>query len=139
MAAFGFRLANTRKSKGAHGVTKDIHPWYAFHAAVVLTLIGLPGAVPFFAAANIIIRSNQPAAVKAFSLVYYNVLFVLPLCIIIGIRILLGEKGDVICTALGAFVEKWSYRVIVALLIGLGLFLILDGVGWFLKHPIIPY
>lgn len=139
MAVFGFRIANTRKSKGAHGVTEDIHPWYAFHAAVVLTLIGLPGSLPFFAAANIIIRSDQSAVVKSLSLVYYTILFVFPLCIIVGIRILLGEKGDALCTSLGVFVDKWSYRIIVALLIGLGLFLILDGIGWFFNHPIIPY
>lgn len=69
---------------------------------------------------------------------YYNLVFVAPLIVIVGLPRALGERGQRMLAALKAFFDRWGQRMIAALLTALGIVLLVDGVGWFLGYPLIP-
>lgn len=40
--------------------------------------------------------------------------------------------------AIRRFLDRWGPKLIVGLMVALGTVLIIDGIGWFLGHPLIP-
>jgi cytochrome c biogenesis protein CcdA len=138
MILFGVRLAATRASHGDRGVTEQVTPAKAFGTGAVLTLIGMPGGLPYFAALDQILRSDVGPVAMVTSLLFYNLIFALPLASIVLLRVLLGRRGDRILKRINAFMDHWGQRMIVSILLVLGLVLVLDGIGWLLGRPLIP-
>ena len=93
MLFFGSRMANARKSREDRGPTESLSARQAFVGGAALTLVGLPGAFPLFAAIDQILRSDPSPRIKVFTLVFYNVLFIAPLCAAVVIRIFLGQDS----------------------------------------------
>ena len=110
----------------------------AFTSGAVLTIVGLPGAVPYFAAIELTLRAELAMAEEIIALVFYNVVFVLPIAAIVVLRAILGDRSQRLFDRIKVFFDTWGQRVIVALLIVLGVILILDGIGWLVGYPLIP-
>ena len=110
----------------------------AFVSGAVLTIVGLPGAVPYFAAIDLTLRADLSTAEEIGALVFYNVVFVLPIAAIVILRVVLGNRSQRLLDGIKRFFDTWGQRVIVALLAVLGVILILDGIGWLIGYPLIP-
>ena len=104
----------------------------------MLTLVGLPGAFPLFAAIDQILRSDPSPQVKVMTLVFYNLVFVLPLCAAVMVRVVLGERSVPILKRINDVVPRIARRVVIGGLVIVGVLLMLDGIGWFLGHPLLP-
>lgn len=139
LCAFGWRIARARKKRPAKDPDRrGTSPTQAALAGAGITIVGLPGAVPYFAAIDLILRSEVPLSQQILALVVYNLAFVAALIVIIALGLSLGSKGTVILHKIREFLDTWSQRVIVALLMILGVVLVADGIGWFLGYPLIP-
>lgn len=110
----------------------------AFVSGAVLTIVGLPGAVPYFAAIELTMRAALTTAEEIMAIVFYNVVFVLPIAAIVVLRVILGHRSQRLLDGIKRFFDSWGQRVIVALLVILGVILILDGIGWLIGYPLIP-
>jgi hypothetical protein len=71
-------------------------------------------------------------------LLYYNAVFLLPLAALPIVRATLGARADRFFARLAPVVERWGHRLVVAVLVGIGLVGVADGVGWFLGVPLLP-
>ena len=138
LLAFGVRIATARKRHTEKPVASDMTGIQALVAGAGLTIVGLPGAVPYFAAIDLILRTDVTLPQRMLALGYYNFVFVTPLVAIVALRLILGERSTGILDAVKRFFDSWGQRLIVALLLMLGVVLLADGIGWFLGHPLIP-
>jgi cytochrome c biogenesis protein CcdA len=137
LCAFGMRLAKARRARSGKASAKALSPAKAFVVGMGLTFLGMPGGLPYFAAVDLILRAEVPMPRQLAAIVYYNIIFVSPLGAIVAIRVMFGERGQEILEAVKRFFDKWGQKLIVSLLVGLGLFLVADGIGWFLGTALI--
>jgi len=139
MLIFGLRIAEKRKSKsGGRELQASVSPASAFGFGFLMNVVGFPGALPFFAAADRIAQADPPTSDAVLAVVYYVTIFVLPLTAIVLLRALLGQRMDAVMRAIQGFFDTWGKRLILVLLILLGLILVMDGVAYFLGGPLIP-
>ena len=130
-------MATARRSK-ERTAPPDVTPWQAFTFACGLVIVGLPGALPYFAAVDQMLRADLPVFQTVLAVFFYNLVFVAPLIAIVVFRQWMGARADGVFGAINRFMETWGRRVVTIALIALGLLLVVDGVGWFLGKPLIP-
>ena len=117
----------------------DIKPVQAFLLSASINIIGMWGALPYFAAMAQILKADLETASMIWILVYYNLVFALPLIGFILLRIMMGERAAVVLGKMTDFFSHWGKQVIVLSLYLLGPFLIADGIGWFTGYPILNF
>lgn len=117
---------------------KSISPTGVFAFASLLIFIGLPGAIPLFAAVDLLIRAEVSTNASLWALVYYNAVFVLPFAAMVIVRLALGERGNRVLEAVSTFLSAWGKRLVIVVLLLLGMALIADGVGWLAGRALIP-
>ncbi|GAB4188679.1 MAG: hypothetical protein Fur006_29310 [Coleofasciculaceae cyanobacterium] len=68
----------------------------------------------------------------------YNVLFVLPLVILLEIYILFQESAVPLLNAINRSINKFAPKILRVILIGLGAVLIIDCIAYLFGHPFLP-
>ena len=97
------------------------------------------GALPYFAAMAQILKADLETASMIWILIYYNLIFALPLLGFIVLRIIMGDKATVLLGKITDFFSHWGKQLIVYSLYLLGPLLIADGIGWFIDYPILDF
>ena len=138
MLGFAWRLAKSRQSRGRPDLPEAISPASAFVLGGGLTVVGLPGALPYFGAIDQILRADLSIVASVAALVFYNVVFLTPLATLLVVRLLFPAHSGAIFGRVASLAERWGRHLIVLILLGVGLVLVADGVGWFLGHPLLP-
>jgi len=139
MLVFGLRITEKRKSKsGGRDIQSGVSPASAFGFGVLMNVVGFPGALPYFAAADRIVQANPPTFDAMVAVVYYVMIFVLPLTAVVLLRALLGQRMDTAVQTIQGFFDSWGKRLLMVLMILLGFVLVVDGVAYFLGGPLIP-
>ena len=139
MIGFGWRIADSRLSSKTHRERKDTFSLgKAFALGATLTIIGVPGAVPYFGGIDLILRADldTPGAVAA--LLFYNLVFVAPLAALIGTRVLFPTHSERIFAVVASFCEVWGKRLVILILLVLGATLTADAIGWWMGQPLLP-
>jgi cytochrome c biogenesis protein CcdA len=137
MLLFGFKLGASREPTDERGASGDIGIAQSFSVGFVLTFVGLPGSLPYFAAIDQMLRADAGTGPTLIALLYYNFLCSAPLLAIMVTRLMLGERSDEFFRRLADFLGHWSHRLIVFSLVLLGAVLVIDGSAWMLGHPLI--
>lgn len=117
----------------------DITPAQAFTLSASINIVGMWGALPYFAAMAQILKADLETASMISILIYYNLVFALPLIGFIVLRIIMGEKATALLSKITDFFSHWGKQAIVLSLYLLGPLLISDGVGWFIGYPILDF
>ncbi|MEM7225657.1 MAG: GAP family protein [Pseudomonadota bacterium] len=138
LLAVAWRMTRKTPKSADKPATAGMTGTQAFTAGVGLTIVGLPGAVPYFGAINLIIRDELTFAQEIVALVVYNIFFVVPLAAIVVLRQVMGEASQSLLERVRAVFDTWGTRVVIALIVALGAVLVADGLGWFLGYPLIP-
>ena len=138
LLVFGFRMARARKRDSDKRATGSMSAGNAFLAGAGLTIVGMPGAVPYLAAIDLVLRNDLATLQQVGVLVFYNIVFIAPLAAIVVVRSALGERSQDLLDRVRSFFDRWGQRVIVALMVALGIVLVADAIGWFLGAPLIP-
>jgi len=134
----GWHLAVRRTTRDAQPVVETMTATQAWLAGASLTIAGLPGAVPYLAAVDLLLRTDLPLVQGMLLIALYSFVFVAPLAAIVGIRLAIGTRADPLIDAMRRFLERWGAKLIVGLMVALGSILVIDGIGWFFGHPLIP-
>lgn len=137
MAAFGYRLAASQP-RPDRASSASMTPVGAFSVAAGLAIVGLPSALLYFAAIDQVLRANLSARGAVQALLFYNLILLSPMMLIALLRRILGTGSDPIVATVARFLERWGKRLLFYGLLGLGVALVVDAVGWFLGFPLIP-
>lgn len=117
----------------------DITPVQAFTLSASINIIGMWGALPYFAAMTQILKADLETTTMIWILVYYNLVFALPLIGFIILRMAMGNKATRLLNNITNFFSHWGKQVFVLSLYLLGPLLIADGIGWFINYPILDF
>ncbi len=138
LVGFGLRIVIARKNESQNEELTATTAWQAFITGAGLTIVGLPGAVPYLAAIDLILRSDLPFAQSVLALVVYSIAFVAPLVALVVLSLVSGARSQRLLIVVKDFFDRWGQRLVIGLMFVLGTVLVLDGVGWFLGSPLIP-
>ena len=110
------------------GLSESVpRPGSALVLGVVVTAVDLPTAFPYFAAIAAIIGSDVGLVGQLALLVMFNALYVLPLCGILLLRRLSGERSAALLARASRLIERFAPFVLVALALAVGVGLVVRG------------
>jgi hypothetical protein len=138
MLGFFWKLANTRQDRPDKRPDDDVGPGQAFVFGAGLTLVGLPGAFPYIGAVDQILRADVGPSRAVLAVLFYSVVFLVPLGTLLVIRLVLRERAEPIFAWVVSFTERWGRRLVLVILVVVGAVLVADAVGWFLGKPLLP-
>jgi len=108
----------------------------AFGIAVLINVTGFWGALPYFGAIAQILKVDLPIAGMLGALLFYNLVFFLPLVVVLLSSLLLGARSEPMLRLLNDFLIHWGGKILLTLLMGLGFVLFIDGIGWLMDTPL---
>ena len=115
-----------------------INPVLSFAVGFFITVIGLPGCVVYFGALEHLTKLSLPFAGAVTSLVYYNVIYVLPMLIVLLLYILMRGKVESLEQKMHMHVMKWNNILAAVVSIGFGILYIVDAAFFLLSgHPLL--
>lgn len=103
----------------------------AISLGIQVNILGLPFALPYFAAIDQILKADLNEVLSVFSLLIYNVFYILPFFALVLIRIVLREKSNLIFKKINEWMERISNFLIPILLLALGAALVADSISFF--------
>ena len=128
-------VLRTRKDKGKRPDenTTEFTIWKAFAFGAVVNLIGIPFALPYFAAIDQLLKSGLDTAGVVTGLVIYNLAYALPFALIPLLTVIMGDRSKPILARINGLMEKASDVIMPLLLLAIGLALLLDSVWYFVR------
>ena len=95
MLVFGYRIFEKRRCKtSSREIQSGVTPASAFGFGCFLNIVGFPGALPYFAAADRIVQADLQVSEAVLAVIFYVTIFVLPLALIVVLRAVLGSRMD---------------------------------------------
>lgn len=137
MLAVGWTL-NTANEQKAVKHPKNLKPTYTFLLGLGVTIWEFPTALPYLAALERVIQARLDILSIMSVLGLYNVVFVLPLVILLGIYIVFQESAAGQLNAINRSINKFAPKILRVVLICLGAVLIFDGIAYLFGHPFLP-
>lgn len=105
----------------------------AFGLGAVINFIGIPFAVPYFAAIDQILKADFSTVQAVISLVAYNLVYALPFALVPVLSAVMGERAKPVLARINAVMEKVS-GFLMPLMLGLiGLALLADALSYFIR------
>ena len=106
--------------------TRDTTPRSAFFLGVSITALELPTAFPYFAVIAAIVGASDNIVVEVIALTIFNVAFVSPLLVLIGVREVAGDKGQQTLVRFGDWFQRNSAALLAILLacVSIGFFVV---------------
>ncbi len=128
-------VLRTRKDKGKRPDenTPEFTIWKAFAFGAAVNLIGIPFAVPYFAAIDQLLKSGLDTVGVITGLVIYNLAYALPFALIPVLTVVMGDRSKPILDRINGLMEKASDVIMPLLLLAIGLALLLDSVWYFVR------
>ena len=133
LLAVGIAMARGRKAEERRGEEEiqELGLPGAFATGSIINLIGIPFAVPYFGAIAQMLKAEFSVGGTLAVLAAYNALYALPFALVIGARIVFGERADGPLRRLNAAMERGSAVLVPLLLLAIGAFFLADA-AWYL-------
>ena len=128
-------VLRTRKDKGKRPDenTPEFTVWKAFGFGAAVNIIGIPFAVPYFAAIDQLLKSDLDTMGVVTGLTIYNAAYALPFLLIPLLTAIMGDRSKPILARVNGFMEKAGDIIMPLLLLAIGLALLLDSVWFFVR------
>ncbi len=139
IVVFSYRAAKPKpkveaKAKNTAGALVPV-----FLLGAIPAFTPTPGMLPYFAAIDQILKSDDLSRAQMFAtLIFYCLVFLVPPSALVLLRVVSKKWSDRVFGAIGNFFATWGKGALIALLVLLGLVLIVDAVGGLIGHPLIP-
>ena len=104
----------------------------AFGFGAVINFIGIPFAVPYFAAIDQILKADFTAAQAVLVLLSYNLAYALPFAMVPLLSAVMGARARPVLARVNALLDRVSGFLMPLLLGGVGLALVADAVTYFI-------
>ena len=99
-----------------------------------IAVVEIPTAVPYFAAIAVIVGSGERAATEVLLLAVFNLCFLLPVIVLLGLRMLAGERSRAWLFRLRGRIDAWLATLAPALVAVVGLVLFVTGAVGLLRE-----
>lgn len=106
-------------------------PPKAFGIGAVINLVGLPFALPYFAALDQILKADLSISESVLVLIGYNVAYALPFLIVPVLALVMGEGARPVLTRLNEKVDRAGAVIMPLVLGGVGIALVIDAMLYF--------
>ena len=128
-------VLRTRKDKGKRPDenTPEFTVWKAFGFGAAVNIIGIPFAVPYFAAIDQLLKSDLDTMGVVTGLTIYNAAYALPFLLIPLLTAIMGDRSKPILARVNGFMEKAGDIIMPLLLLAIGLALLVDSVWFFVR------
>lgn len=138
MLMVAYLVSRGSKHQASTKSTTPVTPLRAFSVAAGMSLVGLPGALLYFAAIDQILRAHLTSTGVVAAILFYNLVMVSPLVLVVLLRRLLGATAEPLFAAISRFLDHSGKKIILFALLGVGTILALDAIGWFIEFPLLP-
>ena len=138
MLALVFRLVRTDDRPATPHTPMQMSPVRVFSLAAGATVLGLPASIFYFAAIDQVLRADLNALQIVKAILLYNLIYLLPLILVVVVRRLFGARADPVFRALRRFFERWGKTMLAVAVSGLGIVLVADAVSWLAGFPLLP-
>ncbi|MFQ6024198.1 MAG: GAP family protein, partial [Acidiferrobacterales bacterium] len=109
----------------------QLTPMQAFGFGAVVNFIGIPFALPYFAAIDQILKADVSAVTALIILAAYNLLYALPFAIVPVVVAVLGDRAQPILERINTVLDRVSGYLMPLLLALVGLALTGDAIKYF--------
>ena len=106
-------------------------PISAFFWGAVVNFVGMPFALPYFAALSLILVAELSEVQTIAALLSYNLIYALPFLLVPILVAISGDASQAILQKVNDMLDKASAMLMPLILGGLGLFLVVDAVLYF--------
>ena len=111
----------------------------AFILGASINIIGLPFAIPYFAAVNQIVKADPEYVTGLFVLILYNFFYILPFLAVIAVQAIFREQSRPMLEWLSTWMDRIGIVLLPGLLLLLGGVLFIDALVYFVTGaPLIP-
>ena len=105
----------------------------AFTFGAVVNFVGIPFAVPYFAAIDQVLKADLTAIQAVYVLLGYNLIYAMPFAIVPVLSVIMGKEAQPLLARVNAGLDRAS-SVLMPLLLGLlGFALLLDAGSYFIR------
>lgn len=125
----GSRLYRRKESQPRVRKPRSLRPIHAFVLGLAVTGAELPVALPYLAAIAVLAQASLRPVETASALLAYNIVFILPLLVLMALYLILSRKRVVWFEKLGRLVSLWFPRLLPIFLMSLGVALILSAMA----------
>lgn len=112
--------------------TPQFTPLSAFGFGAVINFIGIPFAVPYFAAIDQILKADFSTTQAVLMLLSYNLAYALPFAVVPILSVVMGERAKPILSRLNAWLDRASGFLMPLMLGVIGAALLADAVTYFI-------
>jgi len=126
-----FKKEDPRKKEKDYGEADSLKTSSAFWIGASINLIGMPFAIPYFAAIDQILKTDLEWFPAVIALLIYNFLYILPFCLLIVVRYVYKEKSDQLFVLINEKMEKLGNIILPLMLFAIGGILIADAIKYF--------
>ena len=126
----GYNLDQFIKPQTPAKRPKSLKPLHTFLLGVTMAFVEAPTALPYLVAIERITRANLPLHQTIAVLTLYNIIFVLPLTVLLGMYLLLRERSTHLINRINRAIVAWFPQIMRVILLLLGSALILDCIAY---------
>ena len=123
--------SSAQKEKKQPEQSGELGPVKAFFFGAVINFIGIPFALPYFAALDQILKADFSTFQVLQVLVSYNLLYALPFTVVPLVLVFLGERGRPLLQKINDWLDKGSGFLMPIILGLVGVALIADAIYYF--------
>jgi len=127
----GLKLFFTKPKEEQEEKKQNLTPMKSLFLGVVINLIGIPFALPYFAAVDQILKADLSYLGSVYMLMIYNIAYALPFLMVIIFYLFYGDKSKSILSKINLVIERISAVLMPILLLIIGALLIVDAVRYF--------
>ena len=136
LACLGFALPSRKPAqKKTEEEAIRLTPLSAISWGAILNFVGIPFALPYFAALGQILSTDIASAQQWLALVLYNLAYTLPFLLVPVMVAISGDAAKPLLQKINGWLDRGSEVLMPLLLAGLGLALVTDAVMYFSGRP----
>lgn len=110
---------------------EELTPLKSFTIGAIINIIGLPFALPYFAAVDQILKAELTVTSSVIVLVGYNLLYALPFLVVPVLVMMMGENSRPVLARINEKVDRVSTYLMPLMLGFVGMALVLDALLYF--------
>jgi cytochrome c biogenesis protein CcdA len=129
-AALAARGGSTTTDSGPEG---ELTPLGCFSYGAIINFVGVPFALPYFAAVDQIVKANLSLETSLLALALYNAIYALPFLLVPILVVLLGDRIKPALEKINGFLSSAFDLLMPVLLLVLGLALSADSISYFVR------
>ena len=126
-AAWGVR--GDKQQQTAPNV-EQLTPLKAFGIGAIINIVGLPFALPYFAALDQILKADLTVADSALVIIGYNIGYALPFLVVPLLAIAMGERSRPVLARINDKVDRVSAFLMPFILAIVGIALVIDAISY---------